>query len=607
MSPPSTLRRPRNIGSWRAAAMLYGDWGTSKAYVTGLAFAIAMYSSFWLVLAVGVLILIVGLNYIWVCKYYPSGGGVYASARAHSQILAMVGGLLLVANYIVTAALSGFVSFLYFGFSPPEAVRWAAVSIIGLGLWNFFGPRHSGGLAIILGAVAAGAVALLALACVPQIPAAIQQLQLPHAPLGEWWVAFVGVILALSGVESVANLTGVMKLDKGSSEDQPSVFRTARRAILPVMVEVCLLTTLFGLAMHAIPNMDRYAYEGNMLRHMAEVFVDQPLAQLPLVGVVGELRGFSLALSGAMGLLLLSATNTALVSMVSVVYLMAQDGELPQPFTMLNRHGVPWILMLLAIIAPVLVVEIFTVGDRGLRALADLYAIGVIGTITVNLGSCAFHFRLPMPLIQRIVMGSTALLMLLIWLTIAVTKPHALLFASVVLAAGFGARVAARGPARMPMPARASASATTPPPGPAATATRREKINSILVATRQPTPALDFALHQARLHSADLYVLFIRQIAVNVPVTPRPMESDGEAMAVFNHVRESKNDLEFVPLYAISDDPAATILDVSASLGVDLLVLGGSHRNRLQKILRGDIVSAVARDLPEDINLLIYG
>jgi hypothetical protein len=43
-----TTKRPRNIDSARAAPILYGDWGTSKAYVIGLAFAAAGYSSFWL-------------------------------------------------------------------------------------------------------------------------------------------------------------------------------------------------------------------------------------------------------------------------------------------------------------------------------------------------------------------------------------------------------------------------------------------------------------------------------------------------------------------------------------------------------------------------------
>ena len=35
------------------------------------------------------------------------------------------------------------------------------------------------------------------------------------------WTQFVGVILALSGVEAIANMTGVMKLDPGSTAEQP--------------------------------------------------------------------------------------------------------------------------------------------------------------------------------------------------------------------------------------------------------------------------------------------------------------------------------------------------------------------------------------------------
>jgi hypothetical protein len=57
-------RRPRNVDSLRAAAILYGDWGTSKAYVLGLAFALAGYSSFWLIAAMSVLLALVGINYM---------------------------------------------------------------------------------------------------------------------------------------------------------------------------------------------------------------------------------------------------------------------------------------------------------------------------------------------------------------------------------------------------------------------------------------------------------------------------------------------------------------------------------------------------------------
>jgi len=99
----TTTKRPRNLDTPRAAAILYGDWGTSKAYVIGLAFAVAGYSSFWLIAAMCLLTALVGVNYMAICKHYADGGGVYASVRHRSEIISIVGAFLLIADYIVTA------------------------------------------------------------------------------------------------------------------------------------------------------------------------------------------------------------------------------------------------------------------------------------------------------------------------------------------------------------------------------------------------------------------------------------------------------------------------------------------------------------------------
>ena len=94
----------------------HGDWGTSKAYVVGLALAGVMgFAALPHLLAVCLLTALVGVNYIWICKYFPSGGGVYAAAGIHSRRLAMIGGLLLLADYIVTASLSCLDAFHYLG------------------------------------------------------------------------------------------------------------------------------------------------------------------------------------------------------------------------------------------------------------------------------------------------------------------------------------------------------------------------------------------------------------------------------------------------------------------------------------------------------------
>ena len=52
---PTAVHRTRNVDWKRAAALLYGDWGTSKAYVIGLAFIAAGFASLPIILAVCVL------------------------------------------------------------------------------------------------------------------------------------------------------------------------------------------------------------------------------------------------------------------------------------------------------------------------------------------------------------------------------------------------------------------------------------------------------------------------------------------------------------------------------------------------------------------------
>src|ERR1700704_381176 len=144
------VHRPRNVDWKRAAGLLYGDWGTSKAYVIGLAFVAAGFASLSIILAVCVLTAIVAFNYIIVCAHFPDGGGVYSAARQQSRFLASVGALLLVANFIVTAALSGWAAVSYLGVPSQYAPVATMGVILIVGILNYFGPRHSGSVSISL-------------------------------------------------------------------------------------------------------------------------------------------------------------------------------------------------------------------------------------------------------------------------------------------------------------------------------------------------------------------------------------------------------------------------------------------------------------------------
>src|ERR1700719_2603519 len=141
---PTSVKRPRNVDWKRAAAILYGDWGTSKAYVIGLAFAVAGYSSFWLIAAMCVLTALVGINYMVICRLYPDGGGVYASVRHRSEVIAIVVPFLLIADYLLTLAISSLPAFQYLGVRHPE--KFAAAAILIIELLNLLGPKQTGGI-----------------------------------------------------------------------------------------------------------------------------------------------------------------------------------------------------------------------------------------------------------------------------------------------------------------------------------------------------------------------------------------------------------------------------------------------------------------------------
>ena len=60
------------------------------------------------------------------------------------------------------------------------------------------------------------------------------------------------------------------------------------------------------------------------------------------------------------------------------------------------------------------------------------------------------------------------------------------------------------------------------------------------------------------------------------------------------------------PVYAVSDNPAGIILEMATTLGADMLLLGAPNRSSMVMLLRGNVVAEVARNLPENIQLIIH-
>jgi len=572
--PLKRVERPRELKWFQAGAMLYGDWGTSKAYVLGIAFALSGHASWFFLGLMSMLTALVGVCYMVICHIYPDGGGVYSSVKHRSQTLAVIGALLLIADYVVTASLSAFDAFHYFNFPNPGL--WAIFSILVIGAINWVGPTKGGSLACVIGLAASVVAGVLFLSTLPSLP--YVQLSLPRGGWSSNWSNFVGIVLALSGVEAVANMTGIMK--------EP-VEKTSKRAIWPVLLEVSLLTFLLGVAMNAIPGLTGHTED--MLRALGNYYIGPWYGQL---------------ISIVFGFLLLSAVNTAITDLVSIQFMMARDRELPSIFARLNRFGMPGLALIVATIVPALILLV----EHNLVGLASLYAIGVVGAITLNLGSTATNFQLPLKKWERTLLFVSTIILFLIELTIAFEKHNALFFALTVLGTGLALRFIAKAVVPVPIPEEVLSVNVL-------TVSEAKEIaplyrSSSLVALKSVNPFLleEAALRVKAKGENSIYLTYVEESPPSREL-PTELEPSTESLEILGQAQkemEAKG-ITAVPVWRLGENPGKLIADAARQLGVSTVMIGTTKRSALTALLRGDVLRTLARNLPKDCHLVISG
>ena len=722
--------RPRELKWYHAGPMLYGDWGTSRFYVLGLALFYALHASFWYVFAVGVLVAAVGWAYTIICRCYPDGGGVYSAAKHTNKNLAVIGALLLFADYIVTAAMSAYDGIRYMGLAKEFVPYVAMGAILAIGFINYIGPKKAGTVALVITLATLVLTTILAAFAIPHMKAGWAAIHTPMVPMTIMWTSFVAVVLALSGVEAIANMTGIMV---------PPVTKTANKAIWPVLIEVVLLNIVLAISMNGLPasgydlgKVPVDIYE--KVEHIKEAHPDwattssaqedfaalsrthnipvETLSSLERSEVLKRhqddttdavlrvmahqyvdpyLKIFGAVCGIVFGLLLLSAVNTAVADMISIQYVMSRDTELPHVLTKLNTFGVPWYALLAAVGLPILVLNIF----QDLNTLANLYAVGVVGAIAINLGSCCVNRDMPVKTLERLGLGILAAIMICIEVTLIWEKPDARYFALFVVGAGLTARFFTKtypvlnprkrgysligwtialliGAAvvihfedhisavlkdnvallkygrngsfatyilssvllmcggmaasygvryllgRMPIaptpglvPALAGAGRTA---AGATAATPSGELDlsrpHVLVATRGAKKLIEFAANYCHKTGAVAFVLFVRQVNVTLTgsVSALSINDDADALAALKGAADvcAHHGVQMIPIYAVSADVAYTILDFAATYGVEAVLMGVSRQGAMIRALRGDVISAVADNLPEDISLLVH-
>ncbi len=603
--------RPRNLDWRHAGPLLFGDWGTSRLYVLGLAFYYTAHASVAYLAIMSLIMAAVAWAYTIICRSFPEGGGVYTAARQLSPLLSVVGATLLLCDFIVTAALSAVEGFHYFHTSEP-AVVWLAIGTMFLmGVINWFGARSAGRFALVIAVIAIVTSFVVGLLCIPYLPAGLKSIHMGQEGLeSPWakWQSLVHLVLALSGVEAVANMTGMMK--------EP-VAKTSKKTIWPVLIEVILLNLIFGIALNAMPGV-REIQRPDYVTHEVLAGVSSELvpeavkeyrdtavrvvATHAAAGMFGPAFGKTMGwISGIVfGLLLLSAVNTAVMAMVSVLYSLGQDKELPRLLTRLNYSGVPWIGLVIAVLLPSTVLLFAS----DVKTLSDMYAIGVVGAIAINVCSCAWNKVLPVSAWERRGLWALGAVMTAIELTIIVEKPKATMFAAGVVGTVLVVRAAMR--ALQPV---------TPVPEPEmgwmAELKEMPRIAPgkprIMFAARGRDNS-EYAVDMARKRDGVLFCIFVRVLRVmdiQPGQTPR-IEDDPQAQKALGTVMvlAKQAGVQCYPIYVTSTEIADEILDYTVTFGCDTLIMGKSRRSIFARAVEGDVVAMVAKHLPEGVALL---
>jgi amino acid transporter/nucleotide-binding universal stress UspA family protein len=587
--------RPRVLHWYHAGPMLFGDWGTSRLYVLGLAFFFTGRSSIWFMGAMSILLIAVGWAYDVICRHFPEGGGVYSAARQRSENLSVIGGLLLAADYVVTAALSALDAFHYLHLPYPQF--WAAAGIALVGIINYFGPTKAGTIALFVALTTVIFTLIIGVASVPHLGNV--SVSRPVGTPWNWWTQFTSIILAISGVEAVANMTGIMV---------NPVEKTARKSIWPVLTEIVILNLILTAAMLALP--DHVLGVGN-----PEQLATARDTMLKILATHYVGPTFAAVAAFAFAALLLSAVNTAVTDLVSIQFMMARDRELPSVFGGLNRWGMPVLALVMATVIPVVTVLL----APDVQILAELYAIGVVGAVAINVTACATNPKLGLRRSEQIGMMILSIVMISIWLTIAYEKPRALIFAGSIVGLGLGGRwlthhyLQRRSVQLSTMTAPAAPEVVAPMPqislaGPDSDR-GAQRARRIMVATRGNPKLLQFAFDYARSQHAELWLVFVRHIAIDSGVTRESdVANDQEALQLESSAKAYSAEygvpMRFV--YSTATDIGDTVLDVAATYAVDVLILGSTRRSRLWRAMTGDVIQQVAEYLPENISLLIH-
>src|SRR5256714_6337239 len=352
-------------------AVVFADIGTSVYYVPGILYGnFGTLAGFFVLLTMSVFVLLT-LKYAEVTHRFPQAGGVVTvAAQAINHWVGALGGMFILVDYFLTAAISCVSGVIYFSVVVPAIGPMTLEVTIGilvlLGILNWVGISESAKVSLI-GAIIAFVSDLAVLFTVFTHISFAEFLSLfpamfVHQKITPVYmlIGFAGSFLAFSGLESISQLSPVMKIPRK---------KIAGIALLLVVLTIGITSPLLTMLSTLLQ-----PHEAN-----------DPVLSNQLISLLGGHWGnvilqTEMAISASA--LLVFASNTAIIGSYHVFMALSRMEFFPAFVLRRNRlRGTPHYSIALATGIPIV---ILIAAHGSLDLLGNMYAFGLLGAFTLT-------------------------------------------------------------------------------------------------------------------------------------------------------------------------------------------------------------------------------
>ena len=375
-----SLSRVHGVGALFSAA--YGNVGSSIYYALGVTAAFALGLTPIAFVISGLIFAATAATYAEATVMFPEAGGSSSFARhAFNEFVSFVAAWGQMLNYTITVAISAFfvphylaVFWPWLGHSPGDVVGGAAL-VVGLAALNIRGTEESSKLNLILAIADLGTQVILVgigIVLVLSPHTLVDNVHLGVAPTWSDFALGVAVgMIAYTGIETISNM----------AEEAKDAARTIPRSVGFVVAAVLGLYLLIPIvALSAMPVVHNAVGNGYHTA-LGSKYADDPI--LGIVENLGLSSGPTEILRYYVGILaaviLLIATNAALIGVSRLTYSMGQHRQLPEGLRQVHpKYRTPYIaIIIFAGIA------IITLLPGQTNFLATLYSFGAMLSFTI--------------------------------------------------------------------------------------------------------------------------------------------------------------------------------------------------------------------------------